>query len=345
MEKLLKDLLEENGIHVHSVKSRVKSESSIRKNIVEKRKEYSKLEDAHDFSGIRIITFFADEVDLVAGIINKEFVVDEELSVDKRKLLDPDRFGYLSLHYVVHLSPSRLKLTEYQRFKECQSEIQIRSILQHAWAEIEHDLGYKSKKAVPKEIQRRFSRIAGLLEIADSEFTDIRIELREYEESVPELISTKPEEVTINKASLISFINTSSEIKYLDQKILTIMKVDILKEKTDYGINFDMQLLEYLGIKSIKDIDTALIKNKKNIEKFAEEWISEKDETEKSGKSITEKGISLFYLAYVLIAKTKSINEILNYVTNFKIGAKSTNKFRSKLSKQILETYKKAIQH
>lgn len=64
------------------------------------------MSDIKDISGIRIITFFPDDVDAVAKLIQKEFAIDYSQSVDKRILLDPDRFGYLSLHYVAKLTPS-----------------------------------------------------------------------------------------------------------------------------------------------------------------------------------------------------------------------------------------------
>jgi ppGpp synthetase/RelA/SpoT-type nucleotidyltranferase len=97
-----------------------------------------------------------------------------ENTIDKRKTLSPNVFGYLSVHYVVSFDKNRLKKKAFADYKDIRFEIQIRSILQHAWAEIEHDLGYKSEIEVPDEIRRKFSRLAGLLEIADSEFISLR---------------------------------------------------------------------------------------------------------------------------------------------------------------------------
>ncbi|EGW37927.1 RelA/SpoT domain-containing protein [Desulfosporosinus sp. OT] len=142
-ENLLKGILQLKGINVHSITSRVKSRESLKRKANREDDKYTKLEDITDLAGIRIITYFADQVDLIASFVEEEFEVDRSNSVDKRELIDPEKFGYLSLHYVVKLPPFRLQLIEYQRFKDCKLEIQIRSILQHTWAEIEHDLGYK----------------------------------------------------------------------------------------------------------------------------------------------------------------------------------------------------------
>ena len=56
-------------------------------------------------------------------------------------------------------------------------EIQIRSILQHAWAEIEHDLCYKNSTPLPRKIKRRMYRLAGVLELADKEFSAVKYDL------------------------------------------------------------------------------------------------------------------------------------------------------------------------
>ena len=138
-ERLVGDLLKHNKLRVHSIVSRVKTKESLTEKLNRPQSKYEKLDDITDICGIRIITFFADEVDIAASIISNEFDIDIDNSVDKRSLLDPDRFGYLSLHYIAKLSPARLQLTEYSRFSDCKIEIQIRSILQHTWAEIQHD--------------------------------------------------------------------------------------------------------------------------------------------------------------------------------------------------------------
>jgi ppGpp synthetase/RelA/SpoT-type nucleotidyltranferase len=90
---------------------------------------------------------------------------------DKSDLLDKSQtVGYRSVHDVVHLNTSGLALPEYPRFRELVAEIQVRTILQHAWAETEHDTRYKAVDVAPTAIARRFVALAGLLEIADREF-------------------------------------------------------------------------------------------------------------------------------------------------------------------------------
>lgn len=176
VDSLIQTLLEIENIQFHSVTSRIKSKASVRQKLQrpDKRRE---LNDLTDMFGVRIITYFQDEVDLVARLIEREFIVDTENSVDKRSLLDSDRFGYLSLHYILQLNPERSTLPENRAYKDIRFELQIRSILQHAWAEIEHDTGYKSASGAPHAVRRRFSRLAGLLELADDEFLAIREDL------------------------------------------------------------------------------------------------------------------------------------------------------------------------
>ncbi len=130
--------------------------------------------DVTDLVGARIVTYFAGDVDKVAKVIEDEFSIDLEHSRDPRAAIEPDRFGYLSLHYVVTVSAARLLQTEWARFSGFTFEIQIRTILQHAWAEIEHDRGYHTPDDLPHHVRRRWSRVAALLEIADSEFMALR---------------------------------------------------------------------------------------------------------------------------------------------------------------------------
>ena len=169
---------------MHSISSRVKGESSVLRKMLHSQQKYSTLSDIHDISGSRIITYFEDEVKDTAKVIEEEFEIDKSRSVDKGALLDPEQFGYISLHYVCKWKKSRLDLSENHRFQGLLVEIQIRSILQHTWAEIEHDLGYRSEAALPKEVRRRFSRLAGLLELADAEFSRLRDEVNTYEQQV-----------------------------------------------------------------------------------------------------------------------------------------------------------------
>ncbi|MBP2629718.1 MAG: hypothetical protein H6Q70_346 [Firmicutes bacterium] len=174
MKALVEVILHKQNIPIHSIVSRTKTKYSLQNKIMNAGDKYDRLEKITDLAGVRIITYYEDQIDQIAKVIRQEFCVDEENSVDKRKMLAPDRFGYLSLHLIVKLPVERAQLPEYAQYKECKVEIQIRSILQHAWAEIEHDLEYKNQANVTDETRRHFSRLAGLLEFADLEFEKIR---------------------------------------------------------------------------------------------------------------------------------------------------------------------------
>src|SRR5258708_31765367 len=87
-----------------------------------------------------------------------------------------EKFCYQSVHYPVKLRANRTALPEYARFSGLVAEVQIRTVLQHAWAEIEHDIQYHSAEAIPAAIRRRVMSLAGILAIADREFQAIQNE-------------------------------------------------------------------------------------------------------------------------------------------------------------------------
>lgn len=188
LETELRTLLLGARIDVHFVSSRLKADDSLRKKLARPDKTYRRLWDVTDVVGLRVATYFEDSIEEVARLVEERFAVDYRHSVDKLRARDHGSFGYRSVHYVCAF-PASMGMPPDARF-----EIQIRTALQHAWAEIEHDLGYKllvdggasGSVAVPPQIRRRFSRIASLLEIADQEFVSIRNDLRGYRDRVRE---------------------------------------------------------------------------------------------------------------------------------------------------------------
>ncbi len=113
---LIKDHVAERNIRVHSVSARAKDAESLRWKLESKPGDCSDLSHITDLAGIRVITYFPDEVDAVAAVIRGEFDIDWANSIDKRTLLDPDRFGYSCLHYVLRLSQTRAQQTEFRQF-------------------------------------------------------------------------------------------------------------------------------------------------------------------------------------------------------------------------------------
>jgi len=175
VHELIGSILKNNKIEIHSITWREKDPKSLHEKIMREGKSYdTPLEEVTDLAGVRIITYIASDVDKILPLIKKEFIIDQDNSIDKRKNTDPSVFGYASVHLIVELSKVRASLPEYEAFKGLKCEIQVRTILQHAWAEIEHEVVYKSSEDIPFELRRRFASLAGLLEIADREFESLK---------------------------------------------------------------------------------------------------------------------------------------------------------------------------
>ncbi|GAA2114615.1 GTP pyrophosphokinase [Actinomadura alba] len=272
LENLVRRLLETSGLRAHSVGHRVKSRTSAHGKLTRKSNhKYRSINDLHDLLGLRIITYFSDEVDEVARLIESEFSIDYGNSIDKRAILDPDRFGYLSTHYIGSLDERRCELIEYSRFKDIAFEIQIRSILQHAWAEIEHDIGYKSPVSIPRDFKRRFSRLAGLLEIADHEFAEIR---RSLEQNASELSATISAggDVEINQDSIYAFIRQSKILHEIDQAIIDGCSAQRQEIGRSYA-GVQASNLRKIGLNNVHELEAELHDRRSTIIPFAIKWL------------------------------------------------------------------------
>lgn len=305
VRQLLEELIESEKISYNAITCRVKDKESFIKKIELKQGKYNTLKDITDIAGIRIITFYSDDVDKVANLIEKEFEVDKDNTIDKRKAMDPDRFGYCSVHYIVGISVNRLKLREYKMYKELKCEIQIRTVLQHAWAEIEHDIGYKSAITVPQDIRRNFSRLAGLLEIADKEFWEIREYLNKYMKDVSTKIhDDKLDNKELDSIILAEFIKTDKNIQRLNNEIEKIAQKSITIDDSEFYYYRDITKLQWLGIRTFGQLKALVEENGEIAIKIAQLVFKQRDrnKSKDSGSRIGQT-IGLFYLCYAELLK------------------------------------------
>ena len=240
---LLREALDRNGLLVTAIESRIKSEESMAGKLALKGAKYTSLSDITDVLGARIITYYTDDVDRIAAMAEQLFEIDWTNSVDKRLLHQLDSFGYNSLHYIC-----RLPNYPY-RF-----ELQLRTTLQHAWAAINHDTGYKSGVEIPREYLRRINRLAGLLEMADDEFSRIRSEITDYRRRVQQLVQNgKLDDVLLDGDTFRSYLQIKP-LDALNRRIAAINQAEILEASL---IRY-LRVLKELGCKTLGDVSRLI---------------------------------------------------------------------------------------
>jgi len=243
---MLRQALREQGVYVTAIEHRVKTEKSLTGKLELKGVKYKSIDDITDLVGLRVITFYTDEVDKVAVIAQRIFDIDWQESVDKRKLHSLDSFGYNSLHYICRLRKGG------PRF-----ELQMRTALQHVWSTIEHDTGYKGDVKIPNEYKRQFSRLAGMLELVDEEFSRLRTVLTDYRRQTLALVkSGQLDDVPLSRETFRSYLDLQP-FDRLNHRIAAVNQAEVFP----VGMMPYLRVLESFGMETLGDVQHFIDEN------------------------------------------------------------------------------------
>lgn len=248
MKTNLEKVLEQNKIDIMEIDYRVKTFDSFKEKI--KRKEYKNpFKEMEDICGVRIICYYETDLNKIEEIIMKNFnVINKESKKDE---LEKDKFGYLSDHYIVTLKKEWLTLPILEGLEDYKAEVQVRTILMHAWAAISHKLNYK-QSGTDVKFERKLNRLSGALETADDIFAQLKEE------------KTKKIELSINKVEKIYFNKYDKEyISEILTKYITDRKKDeeheekiiiFIEELKKYKIE-PRDMIEFFKIIDFSDIE------------------------------------------------------------------------------------------
>lgn len=187
------------------VSSRVKDLGSfVGKCIRKDQKYHSPAWQLTDLCAARVIVLSKDAIPAIQQAVESLFLITEQEDAGRR--LGQMAFGYQSMHYVVALDPqqteqyrlalgtedidhqllasrteSEARAQGLQPGPKFRAEIQIRTLLQHAWSGAVHDNLYKTDlKKIPPHIERQSARISALLEEADDAIVSLVAGIKEY---------------------------------------------------------------------------------------------------------------------------------------------------------------------
>ena len=172
----IEDVLSDAGLTYDHVTARVKEWRSLRSKSRKRRPDGTLMyphpwQDIHDLIGVRVTTYHSTEIPRIIEALTEVFEVRR--SVDKTaQTRVSGSFGYGSHHLILQVPPARVAPV-LQAYAGREFEVQIRTVLQHAWAEFEHDIRYKRRGNTGKlapEVDRAFTLAAGLIELADQQF-------------------------------------------------------------------------------------------------------------------------------------------------------------------------------
>lgn len=261
-ESLMENLIEDKNIKLHLTESRAKTPESLKKKLKRPDKSYgSSIEDIPDLAGVRVVLYYNDDVNSVKNIIEEEFKIEEHKDSHNTESYPPYKFGYLSDHYVVQLESPRIDLEEWEEAKGIQIEIQVLTVLQHTWAAVSHALQYKREGEVPKSLRRQLNRLAGLFELADEEFVEIK---KATKKAIEESKKPYDEETNVDSRVIEKYVRNSNKFEELLDEVRStnkyILPGDVRYDtsmKEDKG-RFAAKVaeeMERLGIKEVRDLD------------------------------------------------------------------------------------------
>jgi ppGpp synthetase/RelA/SpoT-type nucleotidyltranferase len=162
--------LRSQGMFAH-VTWRVKDMASLLKKLLKKGYGYDQVTDK---AGVRVVVRFRHEIEAALRLVESSFnIVKKE---DKSEKLGHNQVGYSGVHYDVRLQ-SLTRDQEVAGLATLQCEIQVHSLGQNLWAELDHELAYKPVQPVPDDLRRQIYLLNALLEVVDRNFDSISLEI------------------------------------------------------------------------------------------------------------------------------------------------------------------------
>lgn len=167
---LEKAIVAEDGLpRPQSIQARAKTPGSLRKRLQESGNldapDIASLR--RDLAGVRLIFYTNGDVKrfINSSVVFDNFDVDRNATKIHHPVEENGEVRYQAIHYTVSLNAARLALPEYRAFAGLRCEVQIQTILIHAWAETSHDIVYKADcregfgNEALEQIRKRFNRI------------------------------------------------------------------------------------------------------------------------------------------------------------------------------------------
>ncbi len=242
IEYILSKRIKQAGIEVSTATYRAKTLNSFLEKL--ERKSYQDpFDEITDIAGVRVVCLYASDIDLIEKIVSNEFEIVEK--VDKLTEKEPDQFGYGAIHYIIRLG-KKSSGARYDDLKELLCEVQVRTVLQDAWAIIDHHLVYKNEPAVPQTLRRKLNSLAGLFETADDQFQQIRGQRQTYVDKVRELVN-EPKQFFKTKINLDS-LREYLQWRFPDQPV----------EAFDGQHGLNLEALQKAGYQNLADLENEL---------------------------------------------------------------------------------------
>jgi hypothetical protein len=200
----------------------------------------------------------------------------------------------------------------------------MRTALQHVWSAIEHDIGYKGAVKLPPEYRRQFSRLAGMLELADNEFSRLRTTMTAYRRQMQALVkSGRLDEVILSTDSFKSYLELRP-FDRLNQRIAAVNQAELYPASP---MPF-LKVLENFGFETLGDVQTFVDTNSEDAYQLALSALAITD------LDILSENIGLQNLCLVHVLKHSGGHDALKHVYDMVNG---TNDNNSLLADNILQ--------
>ena len=193
IRNLIQDLVEVEGVEFYAIEGWAEPPAELLQML-------STLEEK-DLAGVDLVTIrvllrFPADVLRIESLIKSEFDVDTSRSLpsNSRVLKDPGRFGYPAVVYILSLSQSRSTLKEWEKYKDLNFRLELRTLLQEAWATILPKVSQTVGRESEEEFTRELFLLGAMLEKADKGFLTLRDEIKSEALLVPPS-ANKPEQV------------------------------------------------------------------------------------------------------------------------------------------------------